>query len=80
MAITPFARESEMLVGKPLRILVAYSTAIIECQCPAKSVLVLPGKNRVTTCQACGKQFAIASSGQIDVGEVLHHHPAGSPA
>jgi hypothetical protein len=67
-----------MLVGKPLKILVAYSTAIIECQCEAKAILVLPGKNRVVHCPACQKAFAIANSGQIDVGEVVGMRPEGS--
>jgi hypothetical protein len=70
MAMPPFP-PTVPLVGQPLKILVAYSTAIIECQCEAKTVLLLPGKHRVAACPACGKMFAISASGLITVGEVL---------
>ncbi len=79
MAVTPFGRP-EMLVGQPFKILVAYSTAIIQCQCEAKAVLVLPGKMRVTSCPSCGKQFAIAETGAIQIGQVTSDIPTGAPA
>jgi hypothetical protein len=72
--VTDFGRP-EMLIGQPFKILVAFSTAIVQCQCEAKTVLVLPGKNRVTTCHACGKAFAIADSGVINIGEVIAQPP-----
>lgn len=78
MAVTPFGRP-EMLVGQPFKILAAYSTAIVQCQCPAKPVLVLPGKLRVTPCPACGKSFAIAESGAIQVGEIVGERATDPP-
>ena len=59
------------IFGQPFKILVAYSTAIIQCQCDAKTVLPLNGLNRPTVCPACGKAFAIAESGKISVGEIV---------
>lgn len=73
MGVSPFApREAEMIVGQPMKILVAYSTAIIQCQCEAKTVLPIHGLNRITACPACHKQYAIASSGQIQIGLVTN--------
>lgn len=71
-SVTPFGKEAEMLVGQPMKILVAYSTAIIQCQCDAKAVLPLHGLNRVTTCPYCGKHFAIAESGMVKIGLVTN--------
>lgn len=59
-----------MLVGQPMKILVAYSTAVIECQCEAKSVLVLQGMGRPTPCPACKKLFVIAESGLVKIGQM----------
>jgi hypothetical protein len=70
--VTAFGRDAAMLVGQPMKILVAYSTAIIQCQCEAKSVLPLHGLNKVTICPACKKAFAIAESGMISVGVVTN--------
>lgn len=59
------------LVGQSFQIVTAFSTAIIQCQCEAKSVLVLQGRNRVSACPVCGKQFAIAKSSDLQIGEVV---------
>lgn len=69
MAMPPFPPTVPIL-GQPLRVIIAFSTAIIECQCEAKSVIMLSGKGRISQCQACGKQFAIADSGALQIGEV----------
>ncbi len=63
------------IVGQPLRVIVAYSTAVIECQCEAKAVVILQGKGRVSSCPVCGKQFAIADSGPLQIGEVIDAPP-----
>jgi hypothetical protein len=69
-------REALMhIFGQPLKVLVAYSTAIIQCQCDAKPTLPLHGLNRPTICPACGKAFAIAESGKLVVGEVVTGGP-----
>lgn len=70
MAVTPFARP-EMLVGQSFTIVTAYSTAIIQCQCEAKTVLVLQGKDEVFTCARCQRGYAIAKAGTLEVGEVV---------
>lgn len=67
---------NEFLVGQSFKILVVYSTAVIQCQCDAKTVIPLHGKERVSICPACHKAFAIAGSGQIHVGEVILPTPA----
>jgi len=67
------------LVGAPLKILAAYSTAIIECQCAAKTVIPLHGKGLVRRCPACGHAFAISESGVISVGHVVGGLPDEAP-
>lgn len=57
-------------VGQSFKILVAFSTAVIECQCPDKVVLTLHGKGRATVCPACGKAYGIAKSGSLNIGEI----------
>lgn len=61
-----------MIVGQPLKILVAFSTAIVECQCDAKTVLSLHGLNKPASCPACAKVYAIASAGVLRIGEILN--------
>lgn len=57
------------ILGRSFKILAAYSTAVIECQCEDKTVIVLTGKGRVGTCSACGKIYGIAEAGPLSVGE-----------
>lgn len=57
------------ILGQSFKVLAAYSTAIIECQCADKVVMVLTGKGKVGTCSACGKRYGIADSGAIQIGE-----------
>lgn len=59
------------IVGQPFTIVTAYSTAVIQCQCEAKAVLVLAGLNRPAVCPACRKVFAIASSGTVEIGQIV---------
>lgn len=59
------------LVGQPFKVLVAFSTAIVQCQCEAKTVLPLHGLGKPTKCPACGNLYAIASSGKIDIGQMI---------
>lgn len=59
------------ILGQPFTIVTAYSMAVIQCQCEAKPVLVLAGLNKPTICPACRKVFAIAMSGQIQIGEIV---------
>jgi hypothetical protein len=58
------------IVGQPLKVLVAYASAVIECQCDAKTVMVLACTGRVSTCPGCGKMYAIAQAGDMQIGEV----------
>jgi hypothetical protein len=60
------------LVGQPFKILCAFSTAIVQCQCDAKTVLALQGLNKPAQCPACAKVYAIASSGVLRIGEVVN--------
>lgn len=69
MAVTPFAPIP--LVGDSFTIVTGYSTVVIQCQCEAKTVLVLQGKHEITQCPNCRKGFAIASAGKLEVGEVI---------
>ena len=73
--ITAFARP-EMVVGQPLKILKVYATAIIQCQCPARTTIILVGTAQPDQCPACGQVFAIADGGTVKVGLVA----AGVPA
>lgn len=57
------------IVGQSFKVIAAYSTAIIECQCADKVVMVLTGKGKVGTCSACGKRYGIADSGPMQIGE-----------
>lgn len=59
------------ILGQKIRILAAYSTAVIECVCPSHTVIVLTGQGRVRRCVACGKQYGIEKSGPFSVGEVV---------
>lgn len=61
------------LLGQPLKVLVAYASAVIECQCAAKTLMVLACVGRVSRCPGCGKAYAIASSGDLQIGEVRMH-------
>lgn len=59
------------ILGQPFTIVSAYSTAVIQCQCEAKPILILTGLNKPTLCPGCRKVFAIAMSGQIQIGEIV---------
>ncbi len=60
------------IVGQAtFRVLVAYSTAVVECQCSAKTVIVLPGKGRTGTCPSCARTFGVAESSTMQIGEVV---------
>lgn len=61
-----------MLVGQPLKILVAFTTAVIQCQCDAKAVIPLQGLNKISRCPSCGNAYAIAKSGMVEVGLVTN--------
>lgn len=69
MGVTPFGRP-DMLVGQPLKIVMAYTTAIVQCQCEGKTLLMLAAINRPVQCPICGKQFAIINSGDVQVAQV----------
>jgi hypothetical protein len=60
------------LLNQPFTVLVAFSTAIIQCQCDAKTVLPLHGLNKPTQCPACQKVFAIAGSGPLNIGQLVN--------
>lgn len=64
------------ILGQSFKILVAFSTAVIECQCEAKTVLPLHGKERVTVCGACGKAFAHCRLG-VDSDRGSRHAESG---
>lgn len=59
------------ILGQQFRVLAAYSTAVIECSCPAKTVIVMTGVGKQGGCSACGKVYGIAKSGQLSIGEVV---------
>lgn len=71
MAVTPFAARPDMLVGDSFRVVTGFSTVVIQCQCEAKTVLVLQGKDNPCVCPNCRKAFAIAQAGKLEVGEVI---------
>jgi hypothetical protein len=59
------------LVGQSFQIVTAFTTAILQCQCEAKTILLLQGKDRPATCPACQKSFAIAQVSSMQIGQVL---------
>ena len=59
------------IIGDSFKIVTGFSTVVIQCQCAAKTVLVLQGKNAVKQCPGCHRGFAIAKAGGLEVGEVL---------
>lgn len=59
------------ILGQQFRVLAVYSTAVIECSCHAKTVIVLTGTGRVRTCVACQKSYGIAKAGSIEIGEAV---------
>lgn len=69
---SPLVMDTAMLVGQPLKILVAFTTAVIQCQCDAKAVIPLQGLNKIGRCPACGNAYAIAKSGMVEVGLVTN--------
>lgn len=59
------------LLGQNCKILAAWASAAVECACPSKTVLMLHGRGRVAQCQACGRRYAIAKGGTLEIGEVV---------
>ncbi len=59
------------LVGQDCKVLAAWASAVIQCACPTKTVLTLHGKGRVNQCPACGRRYAIAKGGTLEIGEVV---------
>lgn len=70
MALTAFS-SPELHIGDSFKVVTGYATAVIQCQCEAKSVIVLHDKDKVSICPNCKKGFAIAAAGKLEVGEVL---------
>lgn len=58
------------ILGQPFKIKISYSTAIIECQCDGRSLLMLPGLSAAVQCPACGNVYAIAKAGEVAVGQL----------
>jgi hypothetical protein len=67
--VTPFAPVP--LIGESFKVVTGFSTAVIQCQCAAKTVLVLQGKDVVKQCPHCQRGYAIAKAGGLEVGEVV---------
>lgn len=59
------------MVGQKCKVLAAWASAVVECACPAKTVLMLHGKGRVAQCPACERRYGIAKGGQLQIGEVI---------
>ena len=64
-----FIDGSVPIVGQSFKVIGTYSTAIVQCQCDAKALLVMTGKMQPCACRACGRAYVIADSGQITIGE-----------
>lgn len=58
------------ILGQSFKVVLTFSTAVIECQCEAKKMLVLH-KGVGSKCPACNRTFGIASVGAMQVGEVV---------
>ena len=58
------------IVGQPFAILRGYTTAIIQCQCERKGLVVLIGLNNAAACPDCGNVYAIASTGTMTIGHL----------
>ncbi len=57
------------VLGKPFEILGhVRPTVIVQCQCDAKTVLVLNGVQSIGTCPACLVRFLITKDAAIEVG------------
>lgn len=53
-------------IGAPFRIKAHYPSVIVECQCPAKTVIALVFAHVPQTCPACRNRYMITD--QIAVG------------
>lgn len=63
------------IIGQPFDVVLAYSTAIIQCKCPAQPTFALHGKGKPTVCPACGNVYAISDSGTLQIGQVTGYQP-----
>ncbi len=70
MGLTPFDRTVPV-IGESFKVVTGFATAVIQCQCEAKTVLVLHGTAQMEICPRCHRAFAIAKSGTLVVGEVV---------
>ncbi len=59
------------LVGQNCKVLAAWASAVIQCACPAKTVMTLHGRGRVQQCPDCSRRYAIAKGGSLEIGEVV---------
>lgn len=58
------------IVGKAFEILATYPTAVIQCGCEAKSVVVLVSALSAAECPACHRSYAILKQPAVTIGLV----------
>lgn len=64
-----FANLDVPTLGRPFSILGNVPpVAIIQCECEAKTVIVLNGVQAVATCPACRHRYLITKDPRIEVG------------
>lgn len=64
----PVSLAGALAIGEPFTIKTHYPTVIVECQCPAKTIVAIVYANVAHTCPACKNRFMITD--QIQVGVV----------
>lgn len=57
------------ILGQTFKILSHYPTAIVQCTCDAKTVIVLVQCGVVGVCK-CGRKFAIGTVGPMQIGQL----------
>lgn len=59
------------VIGESFKIKVNWATVVIECQCDAKTILVLMQPNVLTKCAACGKSYALLDELNVRVAQAM---------
>jgi hypothetical protein len=74
-----FPSPAVPILGQPAKLKAHYPTAVIECQCPALTTLVIVTAGAVVTCPACNRKFTIAKYGGVVLG-LVSGATEGTPA
>ncbi len=64
------------IIGKPAELLAAYPTAVIRCNCEAKTTMVIVSVGVVVKCTACQRKFTVASWSGVQLAVVAEKESA----